>query len=87
MALRIRDRLFGNVTSMFRFEHPRQCPQGHKQISWVLNENNVHCWLCDKAYPMSECFGANGESSSNQQVTEEQVNVNLAKHKRMPQEA
>jgi len=62
MALRIRDRLFGSVTSRFQFEHPRQCPEGHRQISWVSNENNVHCWLCDKAYPISDCFTPQGES-------------------------
>jgi len=61
MALGIRDRLFGSVTSMFRFEHPRQCPEGHRQISWVSNENDVHCWLCNKTYPISDCFAAPGE--------------------------
>jgi|GEM_PF-3832711 len=62
MGLRMRDRLFGNVTSIFRFEHPKQCPEGHRQISWVSNESDVHCWLCDKTYPISECFTAHGES-------------------------
>lgn len=62
MGLRMRDRLFGNVTSIFRFEHPTQCPEGHRQISWVSNESDVHCWLCDKTYPISECFTAHDES-------------------------
>jgi hypothetical protein len=62
MGLRMRDRLFGNVTSIFRFEHPKQCPEGHRQISWVSSENDVHCWLCDKTYPITQCFTALGES-------------------------
>jgi len=62
MALRIRERLLSGVTSRFHFEHPRQCPEGHRQISWVSNENYVHCWLCDKAYPISDCFASRGES-------------------------
>jgi hypothetical protein len=62
MALRIRDRLFGGVTSRLQFKHPRQCPEGHRQISWVSHENNVHCWLCGKAYPLSDCFAPRGEN-------------------------
>ncbi|MGD8372302.1 MAG: hypothetical protein PVG64_09390 [Syntrophobacterales bacterium] len=37
------------------FNHPRSCPEGHRQISWHLKEDQVHCWLCDKSYTMSEC--------------------------------
>jgi hypothetical protein len=61
MALGIRGRLFGGVTSVFRFEHPKQCPEGHRQISWVSHENHVYCWLCNKTYPISECFEPSGE--------------------------
>lgn len=61
MALRIRDRLLGSVTSRFHFEHPRRCPEGHRQISWVSNEHNVYCWLCEKAYPISDCLAPHGE--------------------------
>ena len=61
MTLRIRERLLGSVTSRFHFEHPTQCPEGHRQISWVSSENNVHCWLCDKAYPISDCFVSHDE--------------------------
>ena len=39
-----------------RFEHLRQCPNGHRQISWYLKENDIHCWLCNKAYPISKCL-------------------------------
>ena len=38
------------------FEHPKQCPNGHSQISWNSKEKDIHCWLCNKAYPISECF-------------------------------
>ena len=62
VTLRIRERLLGSVTSRFHFKHPRQCPEGHRQISWVCNENNVHCWLCDKAYPISDCLASHGKS-------------------------
>jgi len=40
-----------------KFEHPRQCPNGHRQISWHSKENDIQCWLCNKAYPISECLG------------------------------
>ena len=39
------------------FQHPVKCPQGHRQISWIATENVAHCWLCDKDYPLSDCFG------------------------------
>ena len=38
------------------FEHPKRCPNGHNQISWNLKGKDVHCWLCNEAYPISECF-------------------------------
>ena len=45
------------------FNHPRSCPEGHRQISWHLKESEVYCWLCNKAYSMSECSRAGGTSS------------------------
>lgn len=39
-----------------RFNHPRSCPKGHRQISWHLEESEVFCWLCNRGYSMSECF-------------------------------
>ncbi len=46
------------------FNHPRSCPEGHRQISWHLKESEVYCWLCDKGYAMSECCRAVGTSLS-----------------------
>ena len=40
------------------FQHPLKCPQGHRQISWFAAEKVAHCWLCEKDYPLSDCFGA-----------------------------
>ena len=37
------------------FNHPRSCPEGHRQISWHLKESEVYCWLCDRGYHISEC--------------------------------
>ena len=45
------------------FNHPRSCPEGHRQISWHLKESEVYCWLCDKGYPMSKCTNTEGASS------------------------
>lgn len=44
------------------FNHPRSCPEGHRQISWHLKESEVYCWLCDKGYHMSECSHAEAVS-------------------------
>ena len=40
-----------------KFEHPKQCPNGHRQISWHSKEHDIQCWLCNKAYSISECLG------------------------------
>jgi hypothetical protein len=45
------------------FQHPLKCPQGHRQISWFAAEEVAHCWLCDKDYPLSDCFGTPTTSS------------------------
>jgi hypothetical protein len=45
-----------------RFEHPQKCPNGHNQISWYSEETDVHCWLCNKAYPISECSHSQGDN-------------------------
>ena len=45
------------------FNHPRSCPEGHRQISWHLKETEVYCWHCDRGYSMSECTRAVGVST------------------------
>jgi hypothetical protein len=30
----------------------------------------VHCWLCEKDYPLSDCFGTPSTSSSTEQELE-----------------
>jgi hypothetical protein len=52
------------------FQHPSQCPQGHRQISWFAGEKVAHCWLCDKDYPLSDCFGKPSTSSTSRQEKE-----------------
>jgi len=52
------------------FQHPLHCPRGHRQISWFAAENVAHCWLCDKDYPLSECFGKPSASSPSDQEGE-----------------
>jgi hypothetical protein len=52
------------------FQHPLKCPQRHRQISWYAAENVAHCWLCDKDYPLSDCFGTPTTSSHSEQELE-----------------
>ena len=48
------------------FQHPLKCPRGHRQISWVAAEKVAHCWLCDRDYPLSDCFGTPSDSSTSE---------------------
>ena len=52
------------------FQHPLKCPRGHRQISWFATEKVVHCWLCEKDYPLSDCFGTASTSATSEQVNE-----------------
>jgi hypothetical protein len=45
------------------FNHPKSCPEGHRQISWHLKESEVYCWLCNRGYSMTECFRTGTDSS------------------------
>ena len=45
-------------------DSPKQCPCGHKHISWTVGENDVYCWDCNKKYPLSECFASRASISS-----------------------
>ncbi len=37
-------------------EPPRQCPRGHKHISWSADEDEIFCWDCNSSYPLAECL-------------------------------
>jgi len=37
-------------------ESPKQCPCGHKNLSWSFEDKEVFCWDCNKRYPLVECF-------------------------------
>ncbi|MCG6981122.1 MAG: hypothetical protein LJE88_06910 [Deltaproteobacteria bacterium] len=52
------------------FQHPLMCPRGHRQISWFAAEKMAHCWLCEKDYPLSDCFGTPSTFSSTEQELE-----------------
>ena len=39
-------------------ENPKQCPCGHKHVSWSIGEDEVYCWDCDRKYPVSDCFSS-----------------------------
>lgn len=39
-------------------DYPKQCPHGHKHLSWSLIEKEVFCWDCNHKYALSECFGS-----------------------------
>ena len=42
----------------FPSDYPKQCPCGHKHLSWSLDEKEVYCWDCNQKYSLSECFGS-----------------------------
>lgn len=44
-------------------DSPKQCPCGHKHISWTVDEDDVFCWDCNKKYPLVECFGRKASAS------------------------
>jgi hypothetical protein len=33
---------------------PKQCPRGHKHLSWSPGEKEFFCWDCHSYYPVSE---------------------------------
>ena len=45
----------------FRPIHPKQCPGGHKNLSWSFNDDNVYCWDCGRSYPFSECVDSRSD--------------------------
>jgi hypothetical protein len=40
------------------FKDPKQCPCGHKHLSWGPGDERVYCWDCNRNYPHAECFGS-----------------------------
>jgi len=50
--------------SGFPPDYPKQCPCGHKNLSWSFDEKDVYCWECNAKYPLSECFGPRTAGSS-----------------------
>jgi hypothetical protein len=35
---------------------PKQCPDGHKHISWSMGDDHIFCWDCNQRYPLLACF-------------------------------
>ncbi|MGD8917156.1 MAG: PilZ domain-containing protein [Syntrophobacterales bacterium] len=35
---------------------PRNCPEGHKHISWSIGDEHIFCWDCNRRYPLTACF-------------------------------
>jgi hypothetical protein len=35
---------------------PRNCPEGHKHISWSIGDEHIFCWDCNRRYPLNACF-------------------------------
>jgi hypothetical protein len=46
-------------------EPPRQCPRGHKHISWSADEDDIFCWDCNSRYPLAACLGPKDAGSPN----------------------
>ena len=62
MGIGILDKVLPRATTSSKFEYPTKCPEGHSQISWFLKDNDVYCWLCNKAYTISDCLKVNVDS-------------------------
>jgi uncharacterized protein YbaR (Trm112 family) len=52
------------------FDNPKQCPCGHKHLSWSGDEDEVYCWDCGKYYPITQCFGSQNAVSSTDEKQE-----------------
>jgi hypothetical protein len=37
-------------------EYPKQCPCGHKHLSWSADDDHIFCWDCNRKYSFSDCF-------------------------------
>src|SRR5210317_1599636 len=35
---------------------PKNCPEGHKHISWSMGDDHIFCWDCNRRYPLLACF-------------------------------
>jgi hypothetical protein len=57
-----------------RFKDPKQCPCGHKHLSWGPGKKQVYCWDCNRNYPLSECFGSRTVSPPSE-AFEKQLNL------------
>jgi hypothetical protein len=52
------------------FDNPKQCPCGHKHLSWSEGEEEVYCWDCDKKYPITQCVGSQNTAASTDEKQE-----------------
>jgi hypothetical protein len=43
---------------------PKNCPDGHKHISWSMGDDHIFCWDCNRRYPLAACFQPSESSSS-----------------------
>jgi len=43
---------------------PKNCPDGHKHISWSMGDDHIFCWDCNRRYPLLACFQLQESSSS-----------------------
>jgi len=42
---------------------PKNCPEGHKHISWSMGDDHIFCWDCNRRYPLAACFQPSESSS------------------------
>jgi hypothetical protein len=56
------------------FRDPKQCPYGHKHLSWGPGDEYVSCWDCNRDYSLSECFGSRTVSTLNK-ASEKQLSL------------
>jgi hypothetical protein len=56
------------------FKNPKQCPYGHKHLSWGPSEKQVYCWDRNRNYPLINCFGSRTVSTPSK-ASEKQLSL------------
>lgn len=59
----------GKDKGFFPPEYPKQCPCGHKHLSWHSEDEEVYCLDCKKKYPLVECFQSESEKRQHPRIS------------------
>ena len=50
-------------------DYPKQCPCGHRHLSWSSGEEEVYCLDCNQNYPLEDCFRSEIEKRQNPRIS------------------